>query len=185
MSLAAYEAVLGLLREQIVAIEPGDRDRATPCSEWDTTKLVSHVASAIEYYGRLSTGAADVRPVRIEFGSDDDLVAEFDAAAADGLAEWSAPGTLDHEVHMMLGAMPARSSLAIHVADLTVHVWDLARARGSDVELPEDLATSTLATWQSVCAHHDLHGLAFDAEVMVGPDASPTARLVAYCGRTP
>ena len=186
MSLEAYQQVLGMLREQIVAVGPDDRTRPTPCAEWNTTLLVSHVVSAIEYYGRLSTCDAGVRPVRIELGSDDDLVGEFDAAAADGLAAWSAPGALDHEVHMMLGPMPARNSLAIHVADLTVHVWDLARARGADIELPEDLAVSTLATWQSVCAHTDLHsGLAFDDEIAVDPTASPTARLVAYCGRTP
>src|SRR5262245_29437032 len=82
-TLAMYEQVLGMLRDQIEAIQPGDRDNDTPCAEWTTTLLVSHVVSAIEYYGRLSTGAAGVRPVRIELGAADDLLAAFDAAAAD------------------------------------------------------------------------------------------------------
>src|SRR5262245_58193760 len=94
---AAYGRGLGMVGEQIEAIRPRDRDNDTPCAEWTTTLLVSHVVSAIEYYGRLSTGAAGVRPVRIELGAADDLLAAFDAAAADGRAAWSAPGVFDRD----------------------------------------------------------------------------------------
>ena len=179
-----YESVLGILREQVAALGPEDLARPTPCSEWDALGLVAHAIGATEYYARLAGGDDDVRPVIVELAPGDDLVARFDVAAAHGVAAWSEPGALDREVRMVLGRMPGQSALAVHVGDLAVHAWDLAVARGSTLELPAELAASALATWEDVFTRLN-RGTAFSEEVAAPDDASPTARLVAYCGRTP
>ena len=57
-------------------------------------------------------------------------------------------------------------------------------ARGLTLELPPELAVAVLATWEDVFVRLD-RGTAFAGEVAVDADASPTARLVAYCGRAP
>ena len=184
MSVESYVEVLGILREQIVALDAGDLARSTPCSEWDIAGLVAHAIGAMEYYARLARGDEGVRPVTVEIGSIDVAVPLFDAAAADGIAAWSKPGALDQQVRMVLGRMAGRDALAVHIGDLAVHAWDLATARGCSLELPPELATDALATWEDVFTRLN-RGTAFADEVVAPDDASPTARLVAYCGRRP
>jgi uncharacterized protein (TIGR03086 family) len=184
VNVETYREVLAILREQVAAIGPDDLVCPTPCSEWDVAGLVSHAIGAITYYERLALGVTDFRPVNPELGPDDDLVASFDGAANAGIAAWSEPGALDREVRMVLGRMRGRDALAVHIGDLGIHAWDLATARGSGLELPDELATSALATWEDVFTRLN-RGTAFAAEVPAAPDASPTQRLVSYCGRTP
>jgi uncharacterized protein (TIGR03086 family) len=179
-----YREVLALLRDQIGALAPDDLGRQTPCSEWNVLELVAHSIGAMEYYAQLAGGAENVRPVVVDLGPGDDLVGRFDEAASRGLAAWSEPGALDHRVRMVLGRMPGREALSVHVGDLSIHAWDLATTRGSALELPDDIAAAALATWEDVFARLN-RGTAFGEAVAVAADASPTARLVAYCGRTP
>jgi uncharacterized protein (TIGR03086 family) len=179
-----HAEVLGILREQVIAIHADDLARPTPCSVWDIAGLVAHAIGAMDYYARLALGDAEVRAVTVEIESVDDMVTKFDAAAADGVAAWSAPGVLDQRVRMVLGHMAGRDALAVHIGDLAIHAWDLAVARGSSLELPDDVAIAALATWEDVFTRLN-RGTAFGDEVAVASDASLTARLVAYCGRTP
>ena len=183
-TVETYTEVLRILRDQVVAIGVDDLARPTPCSEWDVAGLVAHSIGAMEYYARLARGVEGVRPVTVDIETIDDMITKLDAAAADGVAAWSTPGVLDQEVRMVLGRMPARDALAVHIGDLSIHAWDLAAARGSTLELPPELAVAVLATWEDVFVRLD-RGTAFAGEVAVDADASPTARLVAYCGRTP
>jgi uncharacterized protein (TIGR03086 family) len=179
-----YVEVLGILREQLVDIDADDLGRPTPCSEWDVAGLVAHAIGAMHYYARLARGDDDVRPVTVEIDSVADMIAEFDDAAAAGVAAWSTPGVLDRQVRMVLGRMPGRDALAVHIGDLAIHAWDVATGRGATLELPSALAADALATWERVFVRLD-RGTAFGTEVAVDADASPTARLVAYCGRMP
>ena len=179
-----YDAVLEILREQVASVEAADMDRPTPCAEWDVGGLVAHSIGAIEYYTRLARGDEKVRPVTIEIDSADAMVPLFDEAAAAGVAAWSEPDVLDRQVRMVLGPMPGRDALAVHIGDLAIHAWDLATARGASLELPPEIATDALSTWERVFTRLD-RGTAFAAAVPAPGDASPTARLVAYCGRTP
>ena len=179
-----YTRVLGILREQVVAVDADDLARPTPCSEWNVGELVAHAIGAMSYYARLARGDDDVRPVTVDIDSVDDMVAKFDAVAADGVAAWSAPGVLDQEVRMVLGRMPGRDALAVHIGDLAIHAWDVANARGTTLELPDPIAADVLVTWERVFTRLD-RGTAFAREITVDADASPTTRLVAYCGRTP
>jgi len=183
-SVEQYVEVLGILREQVAALRPDDLGRQTPCSEWDALALVEHATGAIEYYARLAGGDEGVRPVIVELTPGDDLVARFDVAAATGVAAWSEPGALDRSVRMVLGRMPGHAALSVHIGDLGVHAWDLAVTRGATLELPDELATAAIATWEDVFTRLN-RGTAFGAEVAADDGASPTARLVAYCGRTP
>jgi uncharacterized protein (TIGR03086 family) len=184
VSVEQYIEVLGILREQVTVLGADDLARPTPCAGWDALALVEHTTGAIEYYARLAGGNEDVRPVVVDLAPGDDLVARYDVAAANGVAAWSEPGVLDRQVRMVLGRMPGHAALAVHIGDLAVHAWDLAVTRGSTLELPDELATAAIATWEDVFTRLN-RGTAFAEAVAVDAGASPTVRLVAYCGRTP
>src|SRR5215831_207703 len=122
-SVGQYQEVLGILREQIAALRPDDLARPTPCSEWDGLALVAHALGAMAYYARLAGGDDKVRPVTVDLEPGDDLVERFDDAAARGVEAWSQPGALDGQVKMVLGRMPGRDALAVHIGDLAIHAW--------------------------------------------------------------
>jgi uncharacterized protein (TIGR03086 family) len=79
--------------------------------------------------------------------------------------------------------------LIVAFTDLTVHAWDLAKATGQDATIPEPyLSIADSASRASV--DPDLrrpNGRVplFDPPVAIGPDESPTDRLVAFLGRRP
>lgn len=182
--LDQYRTVLAVIEAEVGTITGNELHRSTPCGDWDLAALVGHVLGAIRYYASLARDAqVPARPVKVDVARDDDLAARVAAEGRAGLTAWSAPEALDRTVMMVLGPVRGADALAIHVADLTVHAWDVAAARGRGLELPSDLATSALATWERVLAAHDLRGIAF-ADPTPAPDrASPTERLVAFCGR--
>jgi uncharacterized protein (TIGR03086 family) len=182
----AYRAALDAIRGSTAGITPADLARPTPCADWDLAALLGHVLGAMRYYARLARdGEAPARPVTLPIGPDDDVFAMLRAEATNAVAAWSAPGALERMVTMRLGPMQGADALAIHVADLAVHAWDIAAARGRPLELPAELAGAALGTWRRVLAEHDLRPIAFADTTSVPPDASPTARLLAFCGRTP
>jgi uncharacterized protein (TIGR03086 family) len=183
-ALDDYAAVLAILRPLLTQVTDDDLARPTPCSEWDLDALLGHVFAAIEYYANLAReGEVPSGPVTVVVESADELPARFDRTARAGQDAWSAPGVLDRDVRMMLGPMPGRNALAIHVADLTVHAWDIASALGARADLPAELADTARTTWAHVFAHRDLRGIVFTEEIAVHADADATARLVAFCGR--
>lgn len=184
--LEEYEAALDAVRSQVSILRDDDLARSTPCADWDVVALLGHTLGAIEYYAMLGRGE-DVprREVTVPVEPGDDFVAVFDEVARGGRDAWSAPGALNADVRMILGPMPGRDALAIHIGDLAVHAWDLGTALGNEVELPAALAMSALATWRRVLAGRDLRGIVFDGEIVIDASADPTAQLLAFCGRQP
>lgn len=179
-----YRRALDAIAQPVGSVSAGDLARPTPCAAWDVAALVGHVLGAVRYYAALARdGEVHAREVTVPVGPGDDLRATFDGDARAGLAEWSAPGVLHRECRMVLGPMQGADALAIHVADLTVHAWDLAVALGLPRGLPDDLAERALATWRRLLDRHPLRGRAFGPELPVPAGADATARLVAYCGR--
>jgi uncharacterized protein (TIGR03086 family) len=184
--LADYRRVLDLLAVPVGALTPADLGRPTPCTEWDVATLLGHVLGAIRYYAELARHAeAPARPVLASVAPTDDLARLLATEADAALAAWAAPGALDRTVTMVLGPMRGAEALAIHAADLAVHAWDLAAARGDALTIPADLAAGALATWERVLATRDLRGIVFADPRPAPAEASPTARLVAFCGRDP
>jgi uncharacterized protein (TIGR03086 family) len=181
-----YARVLDLLGAQLDVVTPDELQLDTPCAKWKLAKIVGHVLGAIRYYAALAReGEVHLKEVMVPVDRDDDAAALFAVDAHDGLAAWSAPGALDRPVQMRLGDMTGADALEIHVADLAVHTWDVAAARGRPLELPADLAERALATWKAVIGQHDVRGIVFADEVPVGNLATPTGRLVAFTGRSP
>ncbi len=80
--------------------------------------------------------------------------------------------------------MPGHVVAGINLLDTATHTWDLATATGQPAELPEPVATAALEASEQIVSPEIRTGR-FGPEQPVPAGASPTARLVAFLGRTP
>ncbi|MCF2537913.1 TIGR03086 family metal-binding protein [Streptomyces sp. FB2] len=134
--------------ERAVPVVRGVPDGAlgarTPCAEYDVKALVNHLFQVVVQFQRLAVREG------ADFGETPDLVGS-DPAWRERLADearrvvaaWSAPGVEDGTTGAM--GMPARLVGAMVLLDLTVHVWDLARATGQEFPGCDEAVLAELA----------------------------------------
>lgn len=164
----------------IGSVRPDQMSATTPCSEWDVRALLTHTVGVVTNIGDGVRGEETSDPNSIAL--DDDVAAQFRAAAASTLAAWRSAG-LDGETNIGAGPMPASMAARINLVDTTTHAWDIARATGQAEELPADLANTVLAAAQSFL-NDDIRSFAgIGAAIEPGVDATPTEKLVAFLGR--
>jgi uncharacterized protein (TIGR03086 family) len=116
----------------IAAVTDDQLTVPTPCQEWNVAQVVEHLIDVNERFaaqfgtpGSVSPGTAD--PVGRYRAST--------AALHDVLRSTEAAGGLSTQL---------RSRLALRVADMLIHGWDIATATGQSVQLPEDLTALAL-----------------------------------------
>ena len=87
---------------------------------------------------------------------------------------------------MAVGRSTLPASLAVEIIpmELLVHGWDMARATGSEIEVPAEVASHLLGCARSLVTP-DKRGRSFAAEVPAGPSATAVERLIAFTGRQP
>jgi uncharacterized protein (TIGR03086 family) len=165
----------------------------TPCTEYDVRTLVNHLFHVLVQFQKLA-GKQDS-----EFGTPPDYVGEGDdwrerfvTEARDLVAAWSAPGAEAGTTGRM--NMPARTVGSMALLDLTVHVWDLARATGQDfradaravdvLSVVADMVQEMAPTARKMGMFADPVALPDDG----GDDGGPSSgldRLLAATGRNP
>ncbi|WP_405587056.1 TIGR03086 family metal-binding protein [Streptomyces sp. NBC_01092] len=180
--------LLAMARERAVPVVRGIPDETlaapTPCAEYDVKALVNHLFQVIVQFQRLAAKEAS------DFGDAPDRVADGPewrerlADEADRLvAAWSAPGAEDGTT----GAwdMPARLVGSMALLDLTVHVWDLARATGQDYPGADEAVVAELAGAVDTLAPTARKMGVFGEPVAEPEGASGFERLLARTGRDP
>ncbi|MER5941779.1 TIGR03086 family metal-binding protein [Streptomyces sp. NPDC001928] len=180
--------LLAMARERAVPVVRGIPDETlaapTPCAEYDVKALVNHLFQVIVQFQRLAAKEAS------DFGDAPDRVADGPewrerlADEADRLvAAWSAPGAEDGTT----GAwdMPARLVGSMALLDLTVHVWDLARATGQDYPGADEAVVAELAGAVDTLAPTARKMGVFGEPVPEPEGASGFERLLARTGRDP
>ncbi|MEU0942588.1 TIGR03086 family metal-binding protein [Streptomyces canus] len=181
--------LLGTARERAVPVVRGIADTAlgaaTPCAEYDVRELVNHLFQVIVQFQRLAAkepsdfgeAAAD----RVAEGPD---WRERFAVEADRLVSaWSAPGAEEGTTGAM--DMPARLVGSMALLDLTVHVWDLARATGQEYGVPDEAVVAELTGAVAELAPTARKMGVFGEPVAVAEGASAFERLLAGTGRDP
>ncbi|MEV4786194.1 TIGR03086 family metal-binding protein [Streptomyces tuirus] len=180
--------LLARARERAVPVVRGIPDAAlaapTPCAEYDVRALVDHLFQVIVQFQRLAAKEAS------DFGETAGVVAEDPgwrerfAREADRLvAAWSAPGAEEGTTGAM--DMPARLVGSMALLDLTVHVWDLARATGQDFPGADEAVVAELAGAVDELAPTARKMGVFGEPVPEGEGASAFERLLARTGRDP
>ncbi|MDX3578890.1 MULTISPECIES: TIGR03086 family metal-binding protein [unclassified Streptomyces] len=177
-----------MARERAEPVLRGIPDEAltgpTPCAEYDVKALVNHVFQVVVQFQRLAakeTAEFGEAPDRVGAGPDwrARLTAETDLL----VAAWSAPGAEEGTTGAM--DMPARLVGSMALLDLTVHVWDLARATGQDYPEADEAVVAELAGAVAVLEPTARRMGVFGEAVAAAEDASPFERLLARTGRDP
>ena len=104
-------------------------------------------------------------------------------AAEAALGAWRRRG-LDGSVAVGRSTLPAGLAVEIIPLELLVHGWDMARATGSGIDVPPEVAGYVLARARELITE-DKRGRSFAAEVPAGPSATVLERLIAFTGRFP
>ena len=175
---------LALSFDHMAAVIGGVRadqmSEATPCSEWDVRALLTHAVGVVTNIGNGVRGDEMIDPNAIALN--DDVGAQFKAAAASTLAAWNAAG-MDGEANIGAGPMPASMAVGINLVDTTTHAWDIARATGQQEEIPAELATTVLAVAHTFL-NDDIRNFAgIGSPIEPAANATPTEKLVAFLGR--
>ncbi|WP_217205853.1 TIGR03086 family metal-binding protein [Streptomyces sp. AC550_RSS872] len=180
--------LLALARERAVPVVRGIEDTAlaapTPCAEYDVKALVNHLFQVIVQFQRLAAKEAS------DFGETPHRVGgsprwrERLADETDRLvAAWSAPGAEDGTTGGM--NMPARLVGSMALLDLTVHVWDLARATGQEYPGADEAVVAELSGAVDELAPTARKMGVFGEPVPTAEGASAFERLLARTGRDP
>ncbi|MEV5357271.1 TIGR03086 family metal-binding protein [Streptomyces sp. NPDC086081] len=180
--------LLGLALERAVPVVRGIGDEAlaapTPCAEYDVKALVNHLFQVIVQFQRLAVKEAS------DFGEPADVVAQgprwrerLVEEAERLVAAWSAPGAEEGTTGAM--GMPARLVGSMALLDLTVHVWDLARATGQDDPGADAAVVAELAGAVAELAPTARRMGVFGEPVPEAEGASAFERLLARTGRNP
>lgn len=180
--------LLAMARERAVVVVRGISDESlvapTPCVEYDVKALVNHLYQVIVQFQRLAAKEAS------DFGDTPDRVTG-NAAWREGLAleadrlvaAWSVPGAEEGTTGGM--NMPARLVGSMALLDLTVHVWDLARATGQEYPGADEAVVAELAGAVDELAPTARRMGVFGEPVAEPEGASAFERLLARTGRDP
>jgi uncharacterized protein (TIGR03086 family) len=170
-------AVGGLIR----GIRSEQWSAPTPCSEWTVRRIVSHLAGMNRVFAAMLAG--EPPPQRGDDPPDDEFGQVYEQSAEQLLAAFRQPGVLDRSFTGPLGSATGSDRLQIRLYDLLAHGWDLSRATGLPLELPDEAAEQAL-TFVRTQLDDDARPGRFAPAQPVPDDASSLDRLVAYLGRT-
>lgn len=158
----------------------------TPCSEWNVRSVLNHIL-----LGDLILIAV-IKQLPPPDRSVDYLGDDPRAAIRHGLADFRAlirePGMLERQFtasrgQLARGELTGTYLLEHRVADLTAHLWDLARATGQPTDFDPQLNKVVLAHYVGRLEGADRTNMPVGEAQQVPENATAADRLAAYLGR--
>jgi uncharacterized protein (TIGR03086 family) len=169
----------------------GRYDDPSPCAGYTVRDVVNHLA-----FGFLLAHRSGAREPWEPSWSGEERAPylaglpeeEWARACADEAAAttqvWADPDAWRGEASMGGAAMPASAIGSMMTAEFAVHAWDLARATGRTVDVPDALGAAVLDGVLAMAPSGRAAGW-FGPEVAVAPDAPAFERALAASGRDP
>lgn len=179
----ASEAV-DLLIGAVERIPPERWDGPSNMAGWSLRELVGHATgSAAKIVAHLEGGEVSgvpSEPADWVCADPPARLRELAARMRDELphADWDAPRPSPE------GQVPLQRALAYPVSDLALHSWDVDRSQGRLVELPDDLLALCRELVEALPEQALRRPGGFGPAQVPPPDATPTARLMAFLGRS-
>lgn len=175
---------LDLVSEQVEATSAEGWAAPSPCEGWRAIDVLSHVTGTVQK-SVTALGGGDYASTPGEAASEVDTteaIARWQESAARA-ADAILTADLDRPVPSPRGEMPLREALALPVADLAVHAWDIAAAAGRDLDLPDDLRAHVEGMTRSVPDEMLRSEGTFGPALEPPAGASETEKLMAFLGR--
>ena len=166
-----------VLQQVLGGIGDGDLGARTPCRDYDVAALAEHLVGSVT---RISAAAG----VAFAASTDPHVIRRVVSAGCAALSGWQRRG-VDGAVVFGGRSLPAGDLLGVIALEFVVHGWDLATAVGSSVRVPDDLAEDLLRLAHRTVTPESRRVAGFDEPVIVGDDAIPLDRLLAFTGRDP
>jgi uncharacterized protein (TIGR03086 family) len=172
----------------IDALDGDAWDRPTPCSDWTVRQLVGHLVGGNRLVARALRGEEIPPPGQLGRRDPADQLGDDPAAAwqesADGLlAAFTLPGVLERTHTVPAGTLPGPALVHLRVVETLVHGWDLARATGQQLDVPEQLVEAELTFSRDLLGRLPAGRTPFAPSQPVADDAPALDRLAALLGR--
>ncbi|OBH47124.1 TIGR03086 family metal-binding protein [Mycobacterium mantenii] len=183
IGVMATEA-LDLLIDAVDRISPDSWEQPSNLEGWSVRELVGHVTgSAAKVVTLVEDGEIWDRPSQPADWLCDDPAARLRELAT--RLEAALPSAdLDGMRVSPEGEVPLRRALTYPVSDLAMHAWDIDRSQGRLIELPADLLGLCRGLVESVPEGMLRRPGGFGPARIAPDDCTPTARLMAYLGRS-
>ncbi|GII80940.1 TIGR03086 family protein [Sphaerisporangium rufum] len=135
-ALRLDETALELVSDAIGDLTPSAWSRPTPCDGWSVRDLVEHMTA--EHLAICGGTRPDGGPA-----------SAFKVVAGRWLGYFAGRATSTVFIPSLRSRQSTRTVLAVHLADMVVHRWDLAAALGQELEPPDELlqAAQAVATF--------------------------------------
>ena len=180
-SLEQLERALDQAGTIISRIRPDQAGLPTPCTDFDVRALVNHLVLDMQMFAFNLAGGEHGEP------NDDLIGSDWSTAYASARASledaWREKG-IDGTVKGRLGEFPATWAVGQHLADVSVHAWDLATATRQSTKLDQEVARVAL-DWGRGALKPEYRGKSFGPEVEVPENAPIYERLAGFFGRNP
>ena len=156
----------------------------TPCTDWNVRDLVNHIVNEARWVKPLLNGKTIAE---VGDSLDGDLLGDapneaWTAARDEELTSVRGLDSLEQEVHVSWGEIPAGEYLMQVLMDHAIHAWDLARAIGADEKLDPELVDFCLGAAKPM--EEMLRGAGvYGDKVEVPAGAGPQAELLGLVGR--
>jgi uncharacterized protein (TIGR03086 family) len=159
----------------------------TPCREWDAAALINHFTGTSAALGRIGRG----EPLDPDNPwAQDQQVADGDwtGRLADGVAglgtAWAQPDAWQGSISFGGSEMTAEAVGQMAFAEALLHGWDLSRAAGHSLKVPDEVGAELLRL-VALSAELGRSMGAYGSEVMITEDRPAFDRALGLAGRDP
>jgi uncharacterized protein (TIGR03086 family) len=147
--LDPLRAAAAAMESVVEGIGPAQWSAPTPCPEWSVADLTDHVVAsnrrvAFALQGEPAPPSLTGDGDRDGSSGTDDRLAAYRRSVDDLYEAFAAPGALDRIVSVPFGQVPGAVALQLRVVELVVHGWDLARATGQRIDVPDEVVRAAL-----------------------------------------
>ena len=184
--LALFDQSVGLFDAQVKSVGPGDWGNPTPDDEWDIRALVGHLIDEHRWMPPLLGGRDLATAEQIVAGtaSSDDPAADWASAMTGSKQAMADPDVLTRTVSLSRGPTPADQYVAEMMFDAAIHSWDLGKAVGNTVVIPDaivDVLHPMVMEMKDMLVASGMFAPAVD----IGSGHSKSDQLIAATGRDP
>jgi uncharacterized protein (TIGR03086 family) len=181
--IQAHAAAIAGMTAVVDGIRDDQLDASTPCSEWNVRQLLRHIIVGNERWAAAADGRSldFTDPLGDEI-PDGELKRRIHESAEAVDRGWRRPGVLDRTFDGPQGEVPGARRLTVHVGELVMHGWDLARATGQTATFPDEIVEMFIGFAEQMPRERP-PGYPFASPREAHPEASPIDRLAALMGR--